>query len=239
MTSGKPLSGSPIIISGLPVKGSHFYRKNRKERHLKYIVCGFMSLMIAATATLFVSPGREEQPEQEVPEETAAVITAAPPRTVDEWSDAAKEARDQHVEIEYEMLFTDDDVAYAAKLMFGEAGCDWCTDFDRMCCLWTVLNRVDAWGGTIVGQITSANQFLGYNPKNAVKEHYVELAADVLTRWSLEKQGVKVVRELPSDFLWFSATPDGWCNVFRDTYERTQNTNYIRGDEPLANTKGE
>lgn len=42
------------------------------------------------------------------------------------------------------------------------------------------------------------------------------VALDVLTRWSMEKQGADVARELPSTHLWF--TGNGSENVFRGVY---------------------
>ena len=42
------------------------------------------------------------------------------------------------------------------------------------------------------------------------------VAFDVLTRWSYEKQGVPVRRELPQSFLWF--TGNGQENIFREVY---------------------
>ena len=38
----------------------------------------------------------------------------------------------------------------------------------------------------------------------------------MLTRWSIEKQGVTVERELPDTYLWF--TGDGVQNHFREGY---------------------
>ena len=38
----------------------------------------------------------------------------------------------------------------------------------------------------------------------------------VLTRWSYEKQGVPVRRELASSFLWF--TGNGEENIFREAW---------------------
>lgn len=129
--------------------------------------------------------------------------------------------------IEYEMYFEDEDITAAAQMMLGEAGCDWISDHERMACLWTVLNRVDSWGGTIKGQITSENQYLGYSPYLPATEYYKGLATDVLTRWSLEKQGVDISRELPPEYLWFSANKEGTHNIFRDKYLFQTDTNYI------------
>ena len=42
------------------------------------------------------------------------------------------------------------------------------------------------------------------------------VAEDVLTRWSLEKQGVAVNRELPKSYLYFTGT--GRENIFREEF---------------------
>lgn len=128
---------------------------------------------------------------------------------------------------EYEMLYSEDDVTAAAQMMLGEAGCSWISDEERMACLWTVCNRVDAWGGTIKGQIAATNQYLGYSPSLPAYETYVELAIDVLTRWSLEQQGLDIHRELPSGYMFFSANAEGTHNVFRNTCLFESGTQYV------------
>lgn len=49
-----------------------------------------------------------------------------------------------------------------------------------------------------------------------VLDRLYAVALDVLTRWSMEKQGAEVQRELPSGYLWF--TGDGETNHFREDY---------------------
>ncbi len=119
-------------------------------------------------------------------------------------------------EPEYEMYFTEADVIALAQMLYGEAR--GCTVDNQMKCVWCVLNRVDdsRFPDTIQGVLSQPSQFHGYSPDFPVWDELKEVARDVLTRWSLEKQGVAVERELPSTYLWF--TGDGVQNHFRATY---------------------
>ena len=119
-------------------------------------------------------------------------------------------------EPEYEMYFTDADVVAVAKMLWGEArGCE--LD-NQQKAVWCVLNRVDdpRFPDTIHGVLSQPSQFHGYSPDFPVWDELKEVALDVLTRWSLEKQGVTVERELPNTYLWF--TGDGVQNHFREAY---------------------
>lgn len=119
-------------------------------------------------------------------------------------------------EPEYEMYFTEADVIALAQMLYGEAR--GCTVDNQMKCVWCVLNRVDdaRFPDTIQGVLSQPSQFHGYSPNFPVWDELKEVARDVLTRWSLEKQGVAVERELPNTYLWF--TGDGTTNWFREVY---------------------
>ena len=116
----------------------------------------------------------------------------------------------------YEMYFTEDDVAAVAKMLWGEAR--GCTRDNQITCAWVVCNRVDdeRFPDTIQGVLEQPSQFHGYDPTYPVTDELYDVAFDVLTRWSYEKQGVPVRRELPSSFLWF--TGNGRENIFREVY---------------------
>ena len=119
-------------------------------------------------------------------------------------------------EPEYEMFFTEDDVVAMAKMLWGEArGCE--LD-NQQKAVWCVLNRVDdpRFPDTIQGVLSQPSQFHGYSPDFPVWDELKEVALDVLTRWSLEKQGVTVERELPNTYLWF--TGYNGSNHFREEY---------------------
>ena len=119
-------------------------------------------------------------------------------------------------EPEYEMYFTDADVVAMAKMLWGEAR--GCTRDNQAMAVWCVLNRVDdsRFPDTIQGVLSQPSQFHGYSPNFPVWDELKEVALDVLTRWSLEKQGVTVERELPNTYLWF--TGYNGSNHFREVY---------------------
>lgn len=119
-------------------------------------------------------------------------------------------------EPEYEMYFSDADVIAVAKMLWGEAR--GCTRDNQAMAVWCVCNRVDdlRFPDTIQGVVAQPSQFYGYSPSFPVTDELYAVALDVLTRWSMEKQGVTVVRELPSTYLWF--TGDGVQNWFREDY---------------------
>lgn len=119
-------------------------------------------------------------------------------------------------EPEYEMYFTEADVTALAQMLYGEAR--GCTVDNQMKCVWCVLNRVDdaRFPNTIIGVVSAPGQFYGYSPNFPVWDNLYAVALDVLTRWSMEKQGANVARELPSGYLWF--TGNGSENVFRGVY---------------------
>ena len=116
----------------------------------------------------------------------------------------------------YEMYFTEEDVAAVAKMLWGEAR--GCARDNQIKCAWIVCNRVDddRFPDTIQGVLSQPNQFHGYDPTYPATDELYSVAFDVLTRWSYEKQGIPVRRELPSSFLWF--TGNGRENIFREVY---------------------
>ena len=119
-------------------------------------------------------------------------------------------------EPEYEMYFTEADVIALAQMLWGEAR--GCTVDNQMKCVWCVLNRVDdpRFPDTIIGVVSAPGQFHGYSPNFPVWDELKDVALDVLTRWSLEKQGVIVERELPNTYCWF--TGFNGSNHFREEY---------------------
>lgn len=119
-------------------------------------------------------------------------------------------------EPEYEMYFTDADVIAVAKMLWGEAR--GCTRDNQAMAVWCVCNRVDdpRFPDTITGVVAQPSQFYGYSPDFPVWDELYAVALDVLTRWSLEKQGATVERELPPEYVFF--TGDGVQNHFRATY---------------------
>lgn len=120
------------------------------------------------------------------------------------------------VEPEYEMYFTEQDVIAMAQMLYGEArGCEL---KNQQQAVWCVLNRVDdaRFPDTIIGVLSQPHQFHGYSQGFPVWDNLVEIARDVMTRWSMEKQGAEVERELPSTYCWF--TGYNGSNHFREAY---------------------
>ena len=118
--------------------------------------------------------------------------------------------------IYYEMYFTEEDAAEVAKMLWGEAR--GCTRDNQIKCAWVVCNRVDdeRFPDTIRGVLSQPSQFHGYDPSYPVTDELYSIAFGVLTRWSYEKQGIPVRRELPNTYLWF--TGDGEQNHFREEW---------------------
>ena len=119
-------------------------------------------------------------------------------------------------EPEYEMYFTEADVVAVAKMLWGEAR--GCALDNQQKAVWCVLNRVDdsRFPDTIQGVLSQPSQFHGYSPDFPVWDELKDVALDVLTRWSLEKQGADVARELDKNAVFF--TGDGTTNWFREVY---------------------
>ena len=119
-------------------------------------------------------------------------------------------------EPEYEMYFTEADVIALAQMLYGEAR--GCTVDNQMKCVWCVLNRVDdvRFPDTIIDVVSAPGQFYGYSPNFPVWDNLYTVALDVLTRWSMEKQGADVARELEKNAVFF--TGDGIQNWFRSVY---------------------
>lgn len=116
----------------------------------------------------------------------------------------------------YEDLFTEEDLYAVASTIRGEAGyCSW----EQQCKVaWCVCNRFDVgWSNSIKGICAAPGQFHGYNVAVPTEEN-MNVAYSVLHRWSLERQGLEVDRELDPGYLWFCATGDGITNSFRNVY---------------------
>ena len=116
----------------------------------------------------------------------------------------------------YKMYYTDADVVAIAKMLYGESR--GCTVDNQQKAVWCVLNRVDdeRYPDSIIEVLSQSGQFHGYSPNHPVWDDLTAVAEDVLTRWSLEKQGVAVNRELPKSYLYFTGT--GRENIFREVY---------------------
>lgn len=134
-----------------------------------------------------------------------------------------------------ERLYSETEAIAMAKLLWGEArGVPDNGIVSAKCqqaaVLWTVLNRVDGgYSDEIMAVITAPNQFVGYNVNHPVDEELLELAYDVLDRWTREKNGeTDVGRVLPAGYFWFSG--DGRYNLFRNEYRSKDIWDWSLGD---------
>lgn len=121
----------------------------------------------------------------------------------------------------YTKRYTQSDAVMMARVMYLEArGIQSKTEI--ACIGWTILNRVDAkFKPSIAAVITAPNQFAYASNAKTVSDHeynLVDLATDVLTRWSREKSGqANVGRVLPLGYCWYSG--NGSHNYFRNKYK--------------------
>lgn len=115
-----------------------------------------------------------------------------------------------------ELFFTEEDVVMVAKTLYGE--CRGCSAEEQAQVVWCIVNRVDdpRFPDTISGVITQPYQFHGYSSSFPVWDSLADVARDVLTRWSYEKQGIAVERELAPEYVFF--TGNGTQNIFRTVY---------------------
>ena len=103
----------------------------------------------------------------------------------------------------------------AGRAVWGEAG--GIQDYaQRAAVVWCACNRADAWDMDI-GDVLNVDAFHGLAIKGEVPAEHVELARDVLARWTLEAEGwVDVGRALPERFLYFEG--NGIVNLFSTEY---------------------
>lgn len=150
------------------------------------------------------------------PTQTEAQATTAPNETA-----APAEPQLHYTEVEAVIL---------AKLLYQEARgvsgifCDVSHEARQAAVLWCVLNRLDngSYGDSIVDVVTAHNQF-AYDPQTPVDKELLWLANDVLTRWSMEKNGeTDVGRTLPANYFFFLG--DGEENHFRNGFKDYDNT---------------
>lgn len=103
----------------------------------------------------------------------------------------------------------------AGRAIWGEAG-GIQDEAQRAAVVWCACNRADAWDMEI-DEVLTVDQFHGLAVKGEVPPQHVELARDVLARWTLEAEGWQDVgRVLPSRFLYFEG--NGVVNLFSTQY---------------------
>lgn len=175
----------------------------------QFITAFTLIVLLALLLCIVYARATWEDREQPTPSQTMPVKEPADP----EPSETPEPSEEP---IYYVMYFTEDDVAEVAKMLWGEAR--GCTRDNQIKCAWVVCNRVDddRFPDTIQDVLSQPHQFHGYDPTYPVTDELYSIAFDVLTRWSYEKQGIPVRRELPNTYLWF--TGDGEQNHFREEW---------------------
>lgn len=103
----------------------------------------------------------------------------------------------------------------AGRAIWGEAG-GIPDEAQRAAVVWCACNRADAWDMEI-GDVLNVDAFHGLAIRSTVPEQHIELARDVLARWTLEAEGwMDVGRALPSQYLYFEG--DGRVNHYSTEY---------------------
>lgn len=104
---------------------------------------------------------------------------------------------------------------WAGRAIWGEAG-GIQDEAQRAAVVWCACNRADAWDMEI-GDVLTVDQFHGLAIRGEVPAEHIELARDVLARWTLEAEGWQSVgRVLPKRFLYFEG--NGIINLFSTEY---------------------
>lgn len=119
------------------------------------------------------------------------------------------------------------EIMMLARLVYCE-GRGVASQTEQACIIWTVLNRVDAYGKSISETILAPHQF-SYKEDAPFYDDFDrdlrELARDVLQRWTLEHMGeADVGRVLPSNYFFFAGK--NGHNWFRMGYTDTEYWDY-------------
>ena len=179
------------------------------------IVClAIVGAVVVMTSLASADNGSVELPEPEYTSADELVLSraAAPERantglatyeTFDEALERAKAA------------VPDELAELAGRAIWGEAG-GIQDEAQRAAVVWCACNRADAWDMDI-GDVLTVDQFHGLAIRGEVPTEHIELARDVLARWTMEAEGwVDVDRVLPERFLYFEG--DGRVNHFSTEY---------------------
>lgn len=144
----------------------------------------------------------------------SGTVFAGPPEVSTSTEDNAVTV-DDIIAVAAQLTEYEEEIEMLAQLVWAEArGVK--SRMEQAAVCWVVLNRVDKTGGTIKQIISKKNQF-AYRRGLPAKEEYRTLAKDVLTRWLLEKRGVKDVgRVLPPNYIYFAG--HGGHNWFRNKF---------------------
>lgn len=190
----------------------------KRETYMLAIMTAIMCIAIIAFAVVFRMIGLADStaelpdPEYTTPDEVVLLRAEAPEVerdgliTYQTFESALAEAR---------AAVPDELAELAGRAIWGEAG-GIQDEAQRAAVIWCACNRADAWDMDI-GDVLTVDQFHGLAIRGEVPEQHVELARDVLARWTLEAEGwIDVGRALPMKYLYFEG--DGEVNHFSTEY---------------------
>lgn len=155
--------------------------------------------------TLQVDPSMIEYKEEDIPKPEEEANEQTPVEDINNEIEV--------VELIIENNFTNEEIDYIAKTVWGEAR--GLSKTHQAGVVWTILNRFDdgRFGKGIIGVVTAPSQFAGYRSGNPVDQEIRDLVVDVLDRYSQEKAGVENVgRVLPKGYLYLRG--NGKVNLF-------------------------
>lgn len=190
----------------------------KRETYMLAIMTAIMCIAIIAFAVVFRMIGLADntvelpEPEYTTPDEVVLLRAEAPEVerdgliTYQTFESALAEAR---------AAVPDELAELAGRAIWGEAG-GIQDEAQRAAVVWCACNRADAWDMDI-GDVLNVDAFHGLAIRGTVPEQHVELARDVLARWTLEAEGWQSVgRVLPERFLYFEG--NGIVNLFSTEY---------------------
>ena len=155
--------------------------------------------------TLQVDPSMIEHKEEDIPKPEEEANEQTPVEDINNEAEV--------VELIIENNFTNEEIDYIAKTVWGEAR--GLSKTHQAGVVWTILNRFDdgRFGKGIIGVVTAPSQFAGYRSGNPVDQEIRDLVVDVLDRYTKEKAGVENVgRVLPKGYLYLRG--NGKVNLF-------------------------
>jgi hypothetical protein len=166
------------------------------------IVTAALSAVIGAALTLSVAlPACGSKPTESPVPETQELLTCA----------------EQETTKPTPLIIDLADAELLGRTIWGEAG-GIESETHRAAVAWCILNRVDAWDMTIEEVVTAPGQFHGYRPWGECPQEHIDLAKDVLIRWTQEKlEGGYTGRVLPESYLYFIG--DGYYNYFTEEWQ--------------------
>lgn len=122
------------------------------------------------------------------------------------------------------------EVEALAKALYGECRGVKST-MEQAAVVWCILNRVDSryYPNSVLEVLAQPYQFQGYKTDHPVTPYLEALAADVLVRWHMEKEGeVDVGRVLPQTYIYFMG--DGVRNYFTEEFRSCDYWNWALSD---------